>query len=128
MCRHPPISAVVLLLLLLVLVHMCSVKCMGGGIVVVPGTHVCAIDGDCVLSMWATVPLPDPPCMHRNNRLIVAVAPGITLYQAPRRIENSYYMLTVSTAPPDSDPRAVVADPLSLVVRVVDCGSLVVQR
>jgi hypothetical protein len=56
--------------------------------------------------------------MQRNNRLIVAVAPGVTLYSAPQKIENAYYMLTVSTAAPPSPRGAVVADPLSLVVRV----------
>jgi hypothetical protein len=55
--------------------------------------------------------------MHRNNRLIVAVAPGVTLYSAPKKIENAYYMLTVSTAAPEENKSAVVADPLSLVVR-----------
>lgn len=57
--------------------------------------------------------------MHRNNRLIVAVSPGVTLYAAPMKIENAYYLLTVSTAaPPTMSVTAapVVADPLSLIV------------
>ena len=69
-------------------------------------------------SVFAAPPLP-APCMHRNNRLIVAVSPGVTLYAAPMKIENAYYLLTVSTAaPPTMSVTAapVVADPLSLIV------------
>ncbi len=55
--------------------------------------------------------------MQRNNRLIVALGPGVVLYSAPRKIEDGYYMLTVSTAGPEGSMTAPVADPVSLVVR-----------
>ena len=54
--------------------------------------------------------------MQRNNRLIVALGPGVVLYSAPRKIEDGYYMLTVSTAGPEGSMMAPVADPVSLVV------------
>lgn len=62
--------------------------------------------------------------ISRSPSLIVTVPPGTVLFSGGRRIEGSYYMVTVSTAAAqDPDRDLTITDPVSLVVSAVPVNS-----
>ena len=62
--------------------------------------------------------------VNRNPSLIVTVPPGTVLFSGGRRIEGSYYMVTIATAAAqDSDRDLTVTDPVQLVVSAVPVTS-----